>query len=74
MNRTEFHAMLDAVCADIAEQAGNLQDEFDTQRRREDIRLLAAVALMACDRYYSELTKQQAQRRENDPMAREVEY
>ena len=65
MNRTEFNEVLDQICKDIAEKGGNMK-EFEDQDPAQ-LRYLVAVALMATDRYYSNLTHMDAMRREKDP-------
>ena len=65
MNRAEFYTQLDDVCREIGEKGGNFEGAVGPDRLSAgDIRAIAAVALMAADRHYSNLTKLLAERKE----------
>lgn len=65
MNRTEFKQTLDELFDDLENENGNFQAFFPTSDgEKEAVRKQAAIALMAVDRYYSNLTKLRAERKE----------
>lgn len=65
MNRTEFEHTLNQLYDDLQDPNGIFQDLFPTsEKEAEDIKKQAAIALMAVDRYYSNLTLLMSQRRE----------
>ena len=65
MNRAEYGKLLDDVCRELQEPGGNFAGADGVPRMNpEDIRAIAAVALLAADRYYSNLTKLLAERKD----------
>lgn len=65
MNRAEYTKLLDDVCRELQEPGGNFAGTGGVERMNpEDIRAVAAVALLAADRYYSHLTKLLAERKD----------
>ena len=65
MNRAEYYSLLDDVCREIQEKGGNFDGAVGLSRlSADDIRSIAAVALMAADRHYSNVTKLLAERKE----------
>lgn len=60
MNRTEFYETLQDIYGDLAAENGNFRDAYgNSPERMEEAKFIATVALMAVDRYYSNLTKLQ---------------
>ncbi|MCR5254828.1 MAG: hypothetical protein K6D96_02765 [Acetatifactor sp.] len=65
MNRTEFNETLNQLYDDIENENGNFQSVFPTKGKElEEAKKQAAIALMAVDRYYSNLTLLRSQRKE----------
>ncbi|MBQ8579057.1 MAG: hypothetical protein IJ449_13990 [Clostridia bacterium] len=59
MNRADFSSLLDEVMREFTEEGGTFMDTFGrkTEKELSELRIVAAAALMAADRYYSRLTK-----------------
>lgn len=58
MNRTEFHELLREINSDIEEKGGNFQAVFGGEEKTiEAAKFAAAAALMAVDRYYTNLSR-----------------
>ncbi|MBQ7982003.1 MAG: hypothetical protein IJ302_00395 [Clostridia bacterium] len=59
MNRADFSTLLDEIMHEITEKNGTFSDTFGEMGENELARLrtVAAVALMAADRYYARQTK-----------------
>ncbi len=58
MNRTEFHDLLREINSDIEEKGGNFQAVFGGEQKTiEAAKFAAAAALMAVDRYYTNLSR-----------------
>jgi hypothetical protein len=65
MNRTEYYETLKQIYDDIENTNGNFQDSFpSTEEQVEELKKFAAVSLMVVDRYYTNLTKLQFERKE----------
>jgi hypothetical protein len=58
MNRTEFNELLKEINHDIEEKGGNFQALFGGEEKTiEAAKFAAAAAVMAVDRYYTNLTR-----------------
>lgn len=58
MNRTEFNDLLKEINHDIEEKGGNFQSVFGGEPKTvEAAKFAAAAALMAVDRYYTNLSR-----------------
>ena len=67
MNRLDYQELLDEVVRELAEPGGNFDALFGHDpKTMEQARFVAAVALMAADRFYSWLTQQEFELRELD--------
>lgn len=68
MNRLDYTELLKEISDEISAQKGTFQSIFGskTEKDLEEIRYIAAVALVAADRYYSNLTKLEFEIREKD--------
>lgn len=65
MNRTEYFETLKQIYEDIENTNGNFQASFpSTEEQVEELKKYAAVSLMVVDRYYTNLTKLEAERKE----------
>ena len=65
MNRTEFKKTLEELGQDIENKDANFVAEFgDDPEMMKNARVMAGVALMAVDRYYSNLSKRKAELKE----------
>lgn len=65
MNRTEFYETLEDIFSDIEAKTGNFQDKCGRDEKTiNDAKFIATVALMVVDRYYTNLTKLKAERKE----------
>ncbi len=62
MNRTEYFKTLHQLYDDLENPNGNFQATHScNEKELEDLKKYAAVSLMAVDRYYSNLSKLQAE-------------
>jgi hypothetical protein len=62
MNRTEYNEILKELMGEIEEKGGNFVALYGNDEKTiKDAKFIAAVALMAVDKYYSTLTKFNAQ-------------
>lgn len=68
MNRLDYTELLKEISDEISAPKGTFQSIFGlkTEKDLEEIRYIAAVALVAADRYYSNLTKLEFEIREKD--------
>ena len=59
MNRADFKGLLDEIMHELKEENGTFADTFGhkTEDELEELRCVAAIALMAADRYYARQTK-----------------
>jgi len=65
MNRTEFLETLNQLYDDIENENGNFQAVFPTPKEEMEVaKKQAAIALMAVDRYYTNLSLLRSQRKE----------
>ncbi|MDF2908092.1 MAG: hypothetical protein K0R34_3413 [Herbinix sp.] len=65
MNRTEYYETLNQIYEDIENTNGNFQASFpSTEEQVEELKKYAAVSLMVVDRYYTNLTKLQSERKD----------
>lgn len=67
MNRVEFNETLEQLMKDIGDGKGLMTDAGESTLSQADIRYIAAMALMAADRLYSNNTRLEYQRAQNDP-------
>lgn len=72
MNRLDYTKLLKEINEEISAPKGTFQSIFGskTEKDLEEIRYIAAVALVAADRYYSNLTKLEFEIREEDEKPR----
>lgn len=63
MNRSEYRQVLEEVMRELEEPKGAFSETFGPYQEEEQkkIRLIAGVALCAADRFYSRLTRVQAE-------------
>ena len=67
MNRLDYHQLLEEVEKELTMQGGNFEALFGNDPKMlEQARYVAAVALVAADRFYSRLTRQEFDLRERD--------
>lgn len=68
MNRLDYTKLLKEIDQEIAAPKGTFQSMFGakTEKELEEIHYIAAVALVAADRYYSTLTRTEFEIREKD--------
>lgn len=67
MNRLDYHTLLEEIEQELKEPGGNFDAMFGHDPKTlEQARFVAAVALMAADRLYSRLTRQEFELRELD--------
>lgn len=61
MNRADYAAVLKEVEGELTEQNGTFMDMFGKKSEKElkEALYIAAIALMAADRLYSNITKQE---------------
>jgi hypothetical protein len=65
MNRTEYYETLKQIYEDLENRNGNFQASHPTTGEElEDFKKYAAVSLMVTDRYYSNLSKMNAERKD----------
>ncbi|MBE6658075.1 MAG: hypothetical protein E7604_06480 [Ruminococcaceae bacterium] len=59
MNRADYMSLLDEIMHELKEENGTFRDTFGAKTEEElgELRCVAAIALMAADRYYSRQTK-----------------
>lgn len=59
MNRADYMSLLDEIMHELKEENGTFSDTFGVKTEEElaELRCVAAIALMAADRYYSRQTK-----------------
>ena len=59
MNRADYMSLLDEIMQELKEEHGTFMDTFGRKTAEElaELRCVAAIALMAADRYYSRQTK-----------------
>ncbi len=59
MNRADYMSLLDEIMYELKEENGTFSDTFGKKTEEElaELRCVAAIALMAADRYYARLTK-----------------
>jgi len=59
MNRADYMSLLDEIMHELKEENGTFTDTFGkkTEKELEELRCVAAIALMAADRYYARQTK-----------------
>ncbi|WMJ85365.1 hypothetical protein [Anaerocolumna sp. MB42-C2] len=64
MNRTEYYETLEQIYEDLENANGNFQNSFPTSGKElTDLKKYAAVSLMVTDRYYTNLSKLQHERK-----------
>lgn len=68
MNRADYAALLDSLTEEMAKPEGIFQARFGkkTAQELEELREVAAIALMAADHYYSHMTELEFSIRERD--------
>ncbi len=68
MNRLDYVNLLKEIDDEIGAPKGTFQSMFGakTKEELEEIRYIAAIALVAADRFYSNLTKTEFEIREKD--------
>ena len=68
MNRLDYSRLLEEIDKEIAAPRGTFWSLFGekSEKELEEIHYIAAVALVAADRYYSNLTKMNFEIRERD--------
>jgi len=59
MNRADYMSLLDEIMHELKEENGTFSDTFGKKSEEElaELRCVAAIALMAADRYYARQTK-----------------
>ena len=59
MNRADYVSLLDEIMQELKEEHGTFMDTFGKKTEEElaELRCVAAIALMAADRYYARQTK-----------------
>lgn len=59
MNRADYMSLLDEIMQELKEENGTFCDTFGKKSEEElaELRCVAAIALMAADRYYARQTK-----------------
>ncbi|MBQ7299292.1 MAG: hypothetical protein IJW77_05565 [Clostridia bacterium] len=59
MNRSDYMSLLDEIMHELKEENGTFCDTFGKKSEEElaELRCVAAIALMAADRYYARQTK-----------------
>ncbi len=64
MNRTEYYETLKQIYDDLENTNGNFQNSFPTSGKElEDLKKYAAVSLMVTDRFYTNLSKLEHERK-----------
>ena len=64
MNRTEYYETLKQIYEDLENPNGNFQDSFPTTGAElEKLKKYAAVSLMVTDRFYTNLSKLEYERK-----------
>lgn len=67
MNRLDYHQLLEEVEKELTMPGGNFEALYGNDPKMlERARYVAAVALIAADRFYSRLTRQEFGLRERD--------
>lgn len=67
MNRLDYHQLLEEVEKELTMPGGNFEALYGNDPKMlEQARYIAAVALVAADRFYSRLTRQEFDLRERD--------
>jgi hypothetical protein len=69
MNRTEYDKLLKDIWNEIEASNGNFENAFgscENEAEKQALRRVAGVALMAADRYYSNLSRLRAERTAED--------
>lgn len=67
MNRLDYHELLDEIEKELKMPGGNFDELYGLDEKTlEQARYVAAVALVAADRLYSRLTRQEFELRERD--------
>ncbi|MBR5220589.1 MAG: hypothetical protein IKV66_06350 [Clostridia bacterium] len=59
MNRSDYMSLLDEIMHELKEEGGTFSDTFGKKTEGElaELRCVAAIALMAADRYYARQTR-----------------
>ena len=59
MNRADYFSLLDEIMHELKEEHGTFSDTFGkkTEAELNELRCVAAIALMAADRYYARQTR-----------------